>query len=107
MSVLHIFGLAAFVFTLVFTVRSYYGGPDPRAAIVEAWLNIVAGFTLNFFANLVLIPLMSPGGHMTALDNFAGGWCYTALSIFRQYAIRRWCQRSWHQLAARLAHLFN
>lgn len=65
-------------------------GQSRRAAVMEAWWNIAIGFSANYVANLWLIPLMADGAHVTAASNWWGGWCYTAISILRQFAIRRW-----------------
>lgn len=98
---LTILGVGAFVFVAVFTHRAYNAGPHPRQAIVEAWANIVIGFSINFMANLLFLPLL--GADFTLAENFWVGWLYTAVSIFRQYAIRRWFQKRIHQLAETLA----
>lgn len=91
MSALTVLGLAAFVFVVVFTIRAYRintgPGQTPRGAIIEAWTNIAVGFSVNYFANFALLPLV--GVHVTAGDNFMLGWCYTAISIIRSYALRR------------------
>lgn len=85
-------GIASFLFVAGFTVRAYRNnngiGQTPRGAILEAWLNIAVGFSVNFVANLFLLPLV--GASFTAAENFWLGWCYTAVSIVRSYAIRRW-----------------
>lgn len=51
-------------------------------------MNIVIGFSINYSANLLLLPLV--GAHLTAANNFWLGWTYTAVSIMRQYVVRRW-----------------
>ena len=101
MSVLIALGVASFLFTAWFTWRSYYSGPNPRAAIVEAWANIVLGFSVNFVANFLILPLVD--AHITAAQNFWMGWIYTSISILRQYAIRRWFQHRLHEAAVKLA----
>lgn len=101
MTLLVVLGLASFLFTAWFTWRSYYGGANPRAAIVEAWLNIVTGFSVNFVANFLILPLVD--AHITAAQNFWMGWIYTSISILRQYAIRRWFQQRLHEAALRVA----
>lgn len=92
MSLLTTLGLASFVFVVVFTARAYRNntgiGQTPRGAIIEAWTNIAAGFSVNYCANFLLLPLV--GVQVTPADNFMLGWCYTAISIIRSYAIRRW-----------------
>lgn len=98
-------GAASLVFTVAFTWRSYYAGPNPRAAIIEAWANIVIGFSINFVANLLILPLID--AHVTASQNFWMGWVYTSVSILRQYAIRRWFQQSLHEASAALAQSFS
>lgn len=91
MSTLTILGLASFLFVVAFTVRvlrmNTGVGQTPRGAIIEAWTNIVIGFSVNYFANFALLPLV--GVHVNAADNFMLGWCYTAISIVRGYVIRR------------------
>lgn len=91
MSTLTILGLASFLFVVAFTVRALRMntgvGQTPRGAIIEAWTNIVIGFSVNYFANFALLPLV--GVHVNAADNFMLGWCYTAISIVRGYVIRR------------------
>lgn len=94
-------GLASFVFVVLFTIRTYYAGDNPRQAIIEAWVNIVIGFTINVIANFALFPLMVDA-QITLSSSFWGGWIYTAISVLRQYAIRRWFQERIHVLAARL-----
>lgn len=94
-------GVASFLFTVWFTWRSYYSGPNPRAAIVEAWTNILIGFGVNFVANFLILPLVD--AHITAAQNFWMGWIYTSISILRQYAIRRWFQQRLHEAAMRVA----
>lgn len=99
---LAVLGAASLVFVALFTIRTYYAGANPRQAIIEAWANIVIGFSINFAANLVLFPLMV-GVQVSAEANWWGGWIYTAISVLRQYAIRRWFQERIHVLASVLA----
>lgn len=91
MNVLIVLGLASFVFVALFTWRAYKRAPgagqSPRSAIAEAWVNIAIGFTINFVANLLILPLV--GAHPTFAQNFWIGWIYTAVSVVRLYAIRR------------------
>lgn len=101
MTILTTLGIASLAFTAVFTFCSYYGGPNPRAAIIEAWSNIVIGFGINFMANFLILPLA--GASITASQNFWMGWVYTSVSILRQYAIRRWFQERLHKAALKIA----
>jgi hypothetical protein len=109
MNTLFIAGITSMLFVAAFTWHQYRNntgpGQTPRGAIIEAWTNIVIGFTINWLANMVLIPLMSPGGHMTLAANFWGGWIYTAVSVLRQFTIRRWFNSRIHRLANTLARL--
>lgn len=88
-------GIVSFVFVVGFTFRAYMDntghGQTPRGAIKEAWTNIAFGFSVNYVANIFLLPLV--GASLTVASNFWLGWIYTAISIVRQYAIRRWNNR--------------
>jgi hypothetical protein len=101
MTLLTALGTASFVFVVVFTYRAYYAthtvGQSPRSSVAEAWMNIVIGFGINFMANMALLPLVNAS--FTAGENFMLGWIYTAVSIVRQYAIRRWWNARLHALA--------
>ena len=105
MTLLIILGLASLAFVAVFTYRAYTANPgagqSPRSAILEAWMNIAVGFSINFIANFLILPLI--GAHPSAAQNFWMGWIYTAVSIVRHYAIRRWFNARLHEAAKRLA----
>ena len=107
MSLITALGMLALLFVAWFTARAYRTedpagtGQSRRQSIIEAWVNIAIGFTINYFANLVLLPLV--GAHLTATNNFWLGWTYTAVSIIRQYAIRRWFNDRIHNAAKRMA----
>lgn len=108
MNIITVLGLASMIFVAFFTwhagfVAAHTGGQTPRSAVIEAWFNIVIGFSINFAFNFALIPLMTDGGHMTVASNFWGGWVFTTISIVRQYAIRRWFNAKIHAAAQRLA----
>ena len=85
-------GVCSLVFTVAFTavaaMQAAGRGQSPRHSIYEAWTNIVLGFSVNYAANLLLLPLV--GAHVGLLDNWWLGWTFTAVSICRQFAIRRW-----------------
>jgi len=57
-------------------------------SFVEAWANIAVGFTINFFANMVILPLF--GFHVTAGSAFEIGLIFTVISLVRSYVLRRW-----------------
>ena len=58
-------------------------------SIVEAKTNIVVGFTINYAANLAILPLFGFAS-LTPGKNFVIGLLYTVISLVRQFVIRRW-----------------
>jgi hypothetical protein len=93
-NLLALLGASSMLFVVWFTWRQYTGpqvgqGQSRRQSIIEAWVNILIGFSINYVANLALFPLMV-GVQVSAEANWWGGWVYTTISILRQYAIRRW-----------------
>lgn len=58
-------------------------------SIAEAWANIAVGFTINFIANLVILPLFGFAA-LTLRNNFIIGMLYTVISLVRSYVLRRW-----------------
>lgn len=88
MSALQLIGAGSLALVAIFTWRTYHGGADPRAALIEAWANICVGFGINLAANFLLLPLV--GVHPSLSANFWLGWPYTVVSLVRQYVIRRW-----------------
>jgi len=57
-------------------------------SFVEAWANIFVGFTVNFAANLAILPLFGFTG-LTLWKNFQIGVLFTGVSLLRQYILRR------------------
>ena len=106
MTLLTALGTASFAFVALFTwhaaTRAHTHGQSPRSAIAEAWLNIALGFSINYVANIFLLPLV--GASFTHGQNFALGWVYTAISIVRQYTVRRWFNSRLHRIATALTH---
>ena len=96
MSPLTALGLASMAFVLAFTWHRYSAGSNPRRAILEAWANLVVGFTVNFIANFAILPLV--GASVTAAENWWLGWLYTAISVLRQYGLRVTFERLWESL---------
>jgi hypothetical protein len=102
-------GILSALFVALFTYRAYYANEDGRgsqtrrASIIEAWTNIVIGFSINYAANLIFLPMV--GAQLTASNNFWLGWMYTAVSIIRQYAVRRWFNS--HKFATTMARIFG
>lgn len=59
-----------------------------KGSIAEAWANIAVGFSINYFANLLIFPLF--GMHISPLSNLWMGCIYTVISLVRSYVLRRW-----------------
>lgn len=58
-------------------------------SLVEAFVNVLIGFGINFAMNLVILP--KAGLPMPSISqNFEIGLWFTIVSIIRSYAIRRW-----------------
>lgn len=58
-------------------------------SFAEAWLNIAIGFWINFFANMVILPMFGFAS-LTLWKNFVIGLLYTVISLVRSYVLRRW-----------------
>ncbi|MDE2102743.1 MAG: hypothetical protein KGL39_36195 [Patescibacteria group bacterium] len=63
-------------------------GQSVKHSWMEAWANIVIGYSINFCANLVILPIF--GFHITLLNNFYMGLLYTGVSLVRQFWLRRY-----------------
>ena len=70
-------------------------------SLIEACINVLIGYWINFAANLLILPLF--GWHVTVAQNLALGAIYTAISIARSYAVRRWFNARIARAAARIA----
>jgi hypothetical protein len=57
-------------------------------SFVEAWANIAVGFTINFAANMTILPWF--GFKVSAGSAFEIGLIFTAISLARSYVLRRW-----------------
>jgi hypothetical protein len=71
-------------------------------SLIEALINVMIGFWINYLANLLIFPLF--GFHISLSDNFIMGLIYTAISIARSYVIRRWFNARIHAAAQRFTH---
>jgi len=105
MTVLQIVGMVSMAIVAIFTFSAYRSGVNPRAALFEAWANLLAGFSMNLVANFVLLPLV--GVHPSLESNFWLGWPYTVVSLLRQWVIRLWLGRWFHAASLRLAGAFG
>lgn len=70
-------------------------------SLIEALMNIIIGFSINFCANLLILPLF--GFTPTLSQNFQIGVLFTFVSLARTYVIRRWFNGRLHRAAQRLA----
>lgn len=71
-------------------------------SLIEACINVLIGFWINFFANLIILPAFGFTG-LTLATNFYIGLAYTVVSVARSYVIRRWFNARLHAAAMRLA----
>lgn len=59
------------------------------ASLAESWANIAIGFTINYFANLIILPLVGLPTP-TATKNLVIVCCFTSISLARSYILRRY-----------------
>lgn len=57
-------------------------------SFAEAWANILVGFSVNFTANLIVLPWF--GFDVTPTDAFGIGIVFTVISLARSYVLRRY-----------------
>lgn len=72
-------------------------------SFIEAMINVIIGFTINYIANLCIFPLF--GMHISMANNFYMGLIYTLISVVRSYAIRRFFNAKLHAAAVSLSGL--
>ncbi len=70
-------------------------------SLIEAAVNTLIGFTINFVANMLIFPLF--GFELSLGSNFALGCIYTVVSVVRSYCIRRWFNARLHAMAETVA----
>lgn len=70
-------------------------------SLVEACINVLIGFAINFVANLVILPLI--GFQISVAQNLFIGVLYTLISVARSYAVRRWFNARIHRAAMRIS----
>ena len=70
-------------------------------SFIEACINVLIGFAINFVANMAILPLI--GFHISVAQNLFIGVLYTLISVSRSYAVRRWFNARIHRAAQRLA----
>lgn len=68
-----------------------------RQSAMETAVNIGIGYSVNFLANLTVLPLF--GYNISVRDNVGIGLIYTVISVVRGYCIRRGFN-AWHVMQA-------
>jgi hypothetical protein len=58
-------------------------------SFTEAWANVAVGFSINFLANMAILPAFGFTS-LTPEKNFAIGVLYTVISLVRSFVLRRW-----------------
>lgn len=70
-------------------------------SFIEACINVLIGFGINWVANLIILPQF--GFQVTGVQAFNMGLLFTVISVARSYIIRRWFNQRIHKAAMRLA----
>ena len=73
-----------------------------RGSLIEVLINTAIGFSINFTANLLILPLFGFTS-LTLEKNFYIGLAFTVVSVARSYVVRRWFNGRIGELAERLA----
>ncbi len=70
-------------------------------SFIEAWVNVLIGFGINWCANLLILPLF--GFNVSPGQAFEIGLWFTAVSVVRSYMVRRWFNARLHAMSEGLA----
>jgi hypothetical protein len=70
-------------------------------SLIEALMNVAIGLMVSVVANAIVFPRF--GFQPTVSENVAISLIYTAISIARQYVLRRWFNARLQRAAARVA----
>lgn len=70
-------------------------------SLIEALMNVAIGLLVSMVANALVFPHF--GFHPTLGENVSITLIYTAISIARQYVLRRWFNARLHAAAQRMA----
>lgn len=73
-----------------------------KGSLAEAFINVAIGFSINFVANLIILPAVGLQG-LTLERNLYIGLAFTAVSVARTYVIRRWFNSLIERAAVRLS----
>ena len=68
-------------------------------SLLESCANIAIGFSINWVANLLILPLF--GFHVTGGQAFWIGVWFTAISLARSYLLRRYFEARLHRITRR------
>ena len=60
-----------------------------KQSLLEASTNIAIGYSINFTANLIILPMMG-FDTLTIKKNLIMGVLYTGIALTRNYCVRRW-----------------
>lgn len=82
-------------------VPHVYARQSRMGSLIEVCINILIGFVINWFANLLILPLF--GFNVTGSQAFHMGLLFTVISVARSYVVRRWFERRIHAAALRMA----
>jgi len=74
-------------------------------SLIEAFVNILIGYGINFTANMFIFPLF--GMHISMRNNFILGLIYTVISVIRSYTIRRFFNAKLHEAAQKIGAKFK
>lgn len=72
-------------------------------SLIEVCLNILIGFSINWIANIYILPLY--GFAITGGQAFSMGLIFTVISVIRGYVIRRWFNARLQATAQTLARM--
>lgn len=72
-------------------------------SLIEVCLNILIGFSINWIANIYILPLY--GFAITGGQAFSMGLIFTVISVVRGYVIRRWFNARLQATAQTLARM--
>lgn len=72
-------------------------GQSKLGSFVESWTNVAVGFSINYVANLVVLPWF--GLAITASKALGVGVVFTVISVTRSYLLRRWFNRKTVEVA--------
>lgn len=75
-------------------------------SLIEAIINILIGFWINFLANMLILPAFGFETFSWEI-NMQIGILYTVISVVRSYVIRRWFNSILHRTALKLASIRN